>query len=175
MTCIHNSYVKCISKVLNVCSKSYNERNELIIAFCIKLVSVVDESASCIKSSASVCRSLLYLERKFSASYIIGVSKYPSVSSVNSIVCNVKVFVKHCYHTLSLSLVVCVSVSLVIVLKEKVADCKKVLYCFCLSCVLLVVCRNNSKRKSYVSVSRGVSTKSVTNYATSKEGDKSIN
>ena len=121
----------------------------------------------------SIDDSILQLLCKFFASDIIRICEYPSVCRINCVICNVKVFVQQFDHALFFCLVVCVSICLVIVFSDQVANNEKVLDRFLLSGIFLVVCLDHCFSKSIVTGYRRMSAKTVTNNTSAKETEKS--
>ena len=155
------------------CQRAEQVEN-VLVALCIQLVSVVNQCTYCIYGVMSVCNSSLNLSHKCLASCELAIGIQPCFSIVDVLISKVKISVQLSNQTLFLCLVVCVSVSFVIVLKEEITEHEKVLDGFFLCSIFILIRRNQSICKSIVSGCGRMRAESVTDYATAEQTKQTL-
>ena len=172
---VYESDSKECAEVVYIGGKSSKKLNNLCKALCIKLICVVNKVSYLVDSNLCICECGSKCGSELCASDVLGILCYPSLCEVNVVLCVVKVCVNHIDHACLESLVVCELVSLVDVSCKEVSKDSEVLYGLVLCGVLGLVCGDNSLFKNVVSCCGGVTTKTVTNYASAHKAKKTCN
>ena len=174
VTKVNNSNRNKVGNVVNVGKDIAKQSKEICVAFSIKFVCVVNESLSRTNSLASLFKSSLHFVCECFASEVCFCLHYFCFRIVDRLGSKVEIAVDIVDHARLNSFVVCDSVCFVIVFFGKLKKDLEVFNGFLLSSVILVVSGDNSFSKSSVTYFGGVSTKTVTDYAASKECKKTL-
>ena len=161
--------------VVYVSGKSCKKLVNLYEGLCIECVCIVNKSSYSIDGSLCVCEGVSKSGSELYALDVLGILCNPSLCEVNVGLRIVKVCIDHIDHAGLNSLCVCYLVSLIIVLKNEVSKDSEILNSLVLCGVLGLVCGDNSLFKNVVSCCGGVTTKTVTNYASAHKAKKTCN